>query len=114
MGWKDWRYTKRGALIGICFGIIPASINFLVAGILGSFSLIPLNIFPNLWDFVFNRILNCSGEGCWGYWIILGSLAYIIEFLIWGLVIGWIIEIIKNRKSTNFNSKIKSRKYIIE
>src|SRR3989344_2002999 len=111
MGWKDWSYTKKGALIGFLFGfvllIFTLIFNFLLRipflddalfSVLFIISIVPLYIFYfllNLEDF-FSR-MDLSEGALFIPFIVMGLAP--ITYLIIGVIIGWIIDIKCGNKS---------------
>ncbi len=90
MAWKNWPYWVKGGIIGFVIGIIFAIFNLFSNGYIGAFTLLP---------FLLLKILdNCYGEGCLGLFVYYGSIAFLVEFTLFGAIIGWIYGKIKKRK----------------
>jgi len=103
MGWKDWSYARKGALIGLGISLVGIILGFLLwipfendFLFLSGFS-VPLVL--SLW-------ITCGPEGpCANgfFGILLSILFSIIVLLIYfivGAIIGWIVGKIKSRKQS--------------
>jgi len=90
MGWKDWSYTKKGALIGFVFGLISVGLFFVG---------IPLAILPMyilyVFQFIFGDLSYLEGFLLLG-WIFVFLAP--INYLIIGVIVGWLIDIKSGNK----------------
>jgi|TARA_Y100000310_G_C20076109_1_gene531651 hypothetical protein len=107
MGWKEWNYKKRGAIVGGIIGIVSAiliSTLFSGSGSSGTSAvfllplLIPVIIFNFILDAIgFNIPSSTSTVFTFLYILIINT----VGFYLIGLLIGWIIGKIKSKKQEN-------------
>ena len=99
----DWKYVKRGAILGIIFVVITLFFGLyltnrfnLEENILIKVISFPIGIFLLL---LFN-LGDCSGERVLGCALIF-AISYPLFGIITGSLIGYIYEKIKNKNQTN-------------
>jgi len=90
----DW---IKGLRIGLMIGIVLAVANIFVIGLLGSI----ITFFPKLLHLLLvgegHIFVDCFGGVCWNVMVYGGSIGFIIEGSIIGILIGWIVgKISKN------------------
>jgi len=106
MGWKDWSYVKKGAVVGFCFAVIIYIAHLVLQYLIKDMTLDQLNdsvlfiISSILIDWPLILIMGplsvCNLFGISICPIIIFILFFVIYALI-GALIGYIIGKIKNR-----------------
>jgi len=105
MGWRDWSYTKRGAIVGGVIGVLLMTLHLLNLKLLGSIQLIYVLktiFYPILISLI--KIIpigsNITREGLFGYMIIF-FVSIFVGSIIYGTIVGYILGKIKSRGQTS-------------
>jgi len=99
MGWKEWSYVKKGALIGLIIGSLPALATIVFGSFLGMLAGVPLMVFPTTWilsgimRFTKSRVIEDIIFNM-GTIVVLGILSYIGI----GALVGKLVDKIKQRQ----------------
>jgi len=95
VGIKRSTWWLKWGFLGIIFGIIFVLFIFSIPGAdyWATFFLYPGFLLGPI-----IKLLPCSGEECWGWFIVLGILVTLFAFFLVGVLIGWVVKKIKNRK----------------
>lgn len=95
--WKNLPYWIRGGIIGIVIAIILSLIVILFREFDNPITFfVGLGIlFVNLW---FAYLINCRFESCLIANLYIFMILFIIESFLIGVIIGWVVGKIKNKK----------------
>jgi hypothetical protein len=102
MQWKNWPSWLKGGFAGASLVILFA-VTAYIAFMLFEIKLQDFPPFTQINDFVGNQcslMTQCRGQGCLVciIWIPVLSL---VDFFLWGALIGWIYKKMKERKTKN-------------